>query len=450
MTTTILLNGKIVAGDGKTVVTTGSVVISGNYIQEIISGFQGKEMFSGIDQIIDASNFLIMPGVINHHTHGIVPGPLYPSAAEQLGWDRIRYNLDKHLTEGTTTLMSVCGFASMDEVDEVNRKHPINIKTATSHSPTNFKAAKLADGAGLKEKHLLLTVEKMLEQGAVAIGEIGAGHTLGGGGQDYLYIPKAIEKETGQLLTTPQARSLKYSILGRKIDPKVFNPDRVTAVLDELGLSQKLTVQRAKEIVENCVLPSYGVALDGIMEAAELGKTLQAPVIIHNAASSMATVEKACRGEANIIAGHSNHPTFEMEECVKHGKRIKALGKTIDVSSLDMFVAKQLCESAELALGLMREGIVDTVSTDYAGGLWDSILLLLEKVVKEGIMDLPAAVAMTSTNVCRAIPLLAPKRGLLEKGKIADIIMVKKEKMSEVEIVLIDGKVVVRDGKPVY
>ena len=175
---TVLSNGKIVTGDGNTVVETGSVVISNGYIQEVISGFQNKHVFSGIDQIIDASDLLIMPGVINHHTHGIVPGPLYPSAAEQLGCERIRYNLDKHLTEGTTTLMSVCGFASMDEVDDVNRKHPINIKTATSHSRTNFEAAKLADGAGLKEKHLSLTVEKMLELGAVAIGDNSAQGTM--------------------------------------------------------------------------------------------------------------------------------------------------------------------------------------------------------------------------------------------------------------------------------
>ena len=116
MTTTVLLNGKIVTGDGKTIVETGSVVISDSIIQEVISGFREKHDFSGIDQIIDATGLLIMPGVINHHTHGIVPGPLYPSAAEQPGWDRISYNLDKHLTEGTTTLMSVCGFATMDEV----------------------------------------------------------------------------------------------------------------------------------------------------------------------------------------------------------------------------------------------------------------------------------------------------------------------------------------------
>ena len=450
MTTTVLLNGQIVTGDGKTFIETGTVIITDGNIKEVISGYQEKKMFSETEYIIDASDLLMMPGVINHHTHGIVQGPLYPSGAKKIGWDHIKYNLDKHLMEGTTTLMSVCGFSSMDEVDEVNKKHPINIKTATCHTPINFKAAKLADGTGLEDKHLTLTVEKMLEHGAAAIGEIGAGHTLGGGGQDYLYIPKAIEKETGKLLTTPEARALKYSILGRKIDKNAFNPDRVKGVLEELGLSQQISVQRAKEIVENCVLPSYEVALEGMFEAAELGKVLKVPVIVHNAASSMDTVEKVCQSESNIIAGHSNHPSFEVEECVKHAKKIKSLGKTIDVSSLDMFDARQLCESTDIVLALMREGVVDTISTDYAGGYWDSILRITEKAVEEDILDLPTAVAMTSSNVCKAIPLLAPERGLIEKGKIADILLVKKEKISDVERVFINGKEVVRGGKIVY
>lgn len=450
MRKTVLMNGKVVTGDGITLIEIGSVVIEEDRIAEVIRGQRKEKDFEAIDEKINAAGFLIMPGVINHHTHGIMRGPLYPSAASALGWERVKYNLDKHLLEGTTTLLSVCGFASMDEIEEVNRKHPMNIKTATSHSPMNIQAAKLADGSGFKEKNLALSVERMLDQGAVAIGEIGAGHTLGGGGQDYLYIPRAVQKETGILLTTPQARRLKECILGRKIDRPPLQEEKVKVVLDELGLSATLTVQRAKELVEQSVLSSYYVALDGIREAVDLGATFKVPVIVHNAASSMKVVEEACHSQANVIAGHSNHPTFEIGECIELAKKIKSMGKVVDVSSLDMFGARQMCDSPAIVHALMRAGVVDTITTDYGGGLWDSILLVVESAVQAGILDLAAAVAMTSSNVCRAVPLLAPERGLIEKGKIADIIMVNQQKISKVDRVIIGGEVVVQNGKPTY
>ena len=125
----VLMNGKVVTGDGITLIETGSVVIEEDRIAEVIGGHRKEKDFEDTDEKVDAEGFLIMPGVINHHTHGIMMGPLYPSAASALGWERVKYNLDKHLLEGTTTLLSVCGFASMDEIEEVNRKHPINIKT---------------------------------------------------------------------------------------------------------------------------------------------------------------------------------------------------------------------------------------------------------------------------------------------------------------------------------
>ena len=39
-----------------------------------------------------------------------------------------------------------------------------------------------------------MTAQQMVGAGAVVIGEVGAGMTLGGGGQDYMYIPAAVEQ----------------------------------------------------------------------------------------------------------------------------------------------------------------------------------------------------------------------------------------------------------------
>jgi len=190
--------------------------------------------------------------------------------------------------------------------------------------------------------------------------------------------------------------------------------------------------------------------LEGMREAARWSAQLKVPVIVHNAASSMKVVEEICRTPAEVVAGHSNHPTFEVEECVEHGRKIKGLGKVVDVSSLDMFEARQMCDSPEIVHALMKAGVVDTITTDYGGGLWDSILLVIESAVNAGLVNLAAAIAMTSHNVVRALPLLAPERGLIARGKVADLTLVNEKKISVVDKVIIGGKVVVEGGKPVY
>jgi len=70
--------------------------------------------------------------------------------------------------------------------------------------------------------------------------------------------------------------------------------------------------------------------------------------------------------------------------------------------------------------------------------------------VKDGVCPLPQAVAMATGNVARLFPGLAPERGILAKGKVADIILVDQEDMGRVKEVFISGKTVIKDGCPVY
>jgi hypothetical protein len=85
------------------------------------------------------------------------------------------------------------------------------------------------------------TADAAVEQGAVALSEIGAGHTLSGGGASYLYIPAAVEERTGVKLTTRQATKLKYAVLGRHIDSEIYNRDTVAQVLVDIGLADLMT-----------------------------------------------------------------------------------------------------------------------------------------------------------------------------------------------------------------
>ncbi len=392
-----------------------------------------------------------MPGIINNHAHLVVIGaPRFASAATPVAPEETIRNLDKHLLGGTTTILNVDGFATMEEVNETNSRHPINIKTGTTHTPINIKAAYLGDGKGMKAEHADQTAEDMLANGAVAIAEIGAGATLGGGVQEYLYIPQAVKKATGVEITAPQARALKSAVLGDYIDPPVYDEEGLVVLMDEYRLSDSIKPNALKKLIEDTVLPPFKDAVAGIIEAGKYAERLETIVSIHHAAPTLnVTRELAYLGE-KLVAGHSNHPSFKTDEAIEQCRWLKERGVIIDVSTLDTFGARQLVTSTDTLYALVREGLVDTISTDYAGGNFDSIIVCIYNLVKDGVCPLPQAVAMATGNVARLFPGLAPERGILAKGKVADIILVDQEDMGRVKEVFISGKTVIKDGCPVY
>ena len=189
----VIKGGTLVTGDGKTVIKNAYV----RFENDLIVDFGEGECPTTDNDVIDAAGCVVMPGVIDHHIHGVTMGPLFPSGAKPLSREKVSSHHKKLLEQGITTILNVDGFATMREVNEARAMTPLRIQTCTSHTATNFKAALAVDGSGLTEEHLNTTVEQMLKEGAIMVGEIGGGHTLGGGGQDYLYIPKAIKEKTG-------------------------------------------------------------------------------------------------------------------------------------------------------------------------------------------------------------------------------------------------------------
>ena len=75
------------------------------------------------------------------------------------------------------------------------------------------------------------------------------------------------------------------------------------------------------------------------------------------------------------------------------------------------------------------------------------MLEAIEHAVERNLVSLPKAIAQGTTNVAKAIPLLAPNLGLLEKGYTADILVTAYPQVSKVERIYIDGKLVAKDGK---
>ncbi|HEY8418485.1 MAG TPA: amidohydrolase family protein [Limnochordales bacterium] len=443
-----IANAAVVTGDGETFYGQATVYIRGDRIEAVEPGRldpSGVAELARHRHVIDGSGLVAWPGLINHHTHGTVPGPLFPSGEPALPIEQVRRNLDRHLSEGVTTLVNVDGFALPAEAALV-ADHPMRVLLATAHLPAAFKAADLVSGRGLGPEHRAATVEGMLAAGAVAIGEIGAGHTLGGGGQDYLYIPRAIEAATGRRVTPEQARALKLATLGRRLDPAAFDQEETARVLQEIGLDDVLDPDGVRELVARSVLPPVSTALAAFDEAAQLAARYGVAVIFHNSAPSadrvLAMARRYGRSTARVIAAHSNHDTFTVADSVETARRLREKGAWVDLAtfSLSPLAREKMGDFREYFDALAAAGHAQLLSTDYNGGYWDGIPLAIARMVQRGWASLPRAVAMATANVADVLGL--SDRGRLRPGLLADLTLVQAEDLSRVEAVLVGGRVV--------
>lgn len=461
-----IVNATVVTGDGKTVHQAAAVHIRGRYIEGVQPGrLEG----SAIDElrrhrlVMDGTGWMVWPGIINHHAHGCIPGPLFPSGEPPLPERQVRANLDRHLRQGVTTLVNVCGFCLPEEADVVG-DHPVRVMFATAHFDTARLAATSLGGRGLDRRHHAVTVEEMLARGAVAIGEIGAGHTLGGRGQDYWYIPRAVKAATNRTIDPNQARSLKLAILGRRADSRAFDRAATARVLSEIGLDDVLTPEQARDIVARSVLPPIHTALAAFDEAAELAMRFGKPAVFHNSAPSaerlLAVARRCADAGARIIAAHCNHDTFTVEDSVKTARELREAGAIIDLATFALSPESReaMGDFREHFAALASSGCADVISTDYNGGHWDGIPTAVQHIVANDWASLPAAVAMATANVARVLDLT--DRGRIEAGLLADLTIVDAKDMARVMAVMVDGTIVhdtglrtsppaPREGRPV-
>lgn len=441
----IIKNGAVLPGDGRTVLDPGAVYIEGDRILEV-SASPGRDGGPG-DRVIDARGAVVFPGLVNTHGHACTVAPLFASGSPAVPLQQAVQNLDKHLRFGTTTLINVDGFALPEEVEAVRGVHPLHVVNGTCHLPVNLEAATKADGRGLTDRHRAATADRLAGVGAVLIGEVGAGHTLGGGGQDYQFIPMRVRERTGVQLEPRQAQALKWAVLGRHIDPSHFDRAKVAAVLAEIGLVGKLSEDEARDLVANSVLPSFQLGLQGFAEAGSAGQRLGLPVLVHNSAPSWgATRDLAATLGPLLIAGHTNHTTFTVEESLESARELRRRGCLIEVCTLDAFGAKRLVETPDHIYALLESDLADIWATDYAGGHWDCQLEGLEAVVRAGRVSLPKAIALASRNPARAVPGLAD-RGELLAGKPADVVIASADRLSQVRTVIVGGAVAYEHGE---
>ncbi len=447
----VLKDARVISGDGVTDLEQASVLVERGRVVDVVSTVP-ESTLEDVERVIDCAGQLVIPGMINHHTHGCHYGPLWPSASPTLSADRVQYFLDKHLVGGTTTILNICGFATVEDVTAATAAHPLQVKSATSYTLANVEAAQVVDGSGFAGWHRGESVEKQLEAGAIAIAEVGGGMTLAGGGQEYHFIPLAVKEATGKTIDAGQARQLKEAVIGHFADPADFDAEALAKALEETGLAGDLTVAQGRDLIVNCVMPSLGPALTGFEEAGAEAKKHNVRAVFHNAPQSMRTLRKVAEAGGDlIVAGHSNHPNFYPEESLENARALRERGAIIDVATLDFWGAQRLSSDVcqELFYEFYRQGLVDLLSTDYAAGHFDNPLVGVENAARVGAASLPELIASGTSQVVDVFPALAPERGLIARDKIADLVVTDSERLSEVEMVLVGGTIVVENGKRV-
>lgn len=420
---TVITGGTVVTPD--VVLADTNVEISGGVITAV------GAVEAGGGEVIDASGCYVIPGLVNAHAHGCTTGPLFSSAAPAITDHEAHANADRHLAAGVTTLVNVCGFGLPGDVPE----HPLDIRLGSTHLPSAVAAADLVDARGLDATHRAATAAELIEGGAVALGEIGSGATLGGGVAAYRYIPDALKADVGRRLEPEEATALIDALVG---PTRVAEPDdnALAAAMAELDLPPEALEVVRKAVVTYASAPVQA-SLASFAEAVALAERLDVPAVFHVAGPSVRTLLALAReSHARLIAGHMNHTSFTPDEAVALARDLRNAHVIIDVSSLDIIHAQHLA-TPEVADALVREGLVDTLSTDYAGGAWEPMLGVVQRWTQRGWTTLTEGIAMCTSNPAEAMGFT--DRGRIDVGMRADIAIVSRDNLEDVHVVVANG-----------
>lgn len=126
--------------------------------------------------------------------------------------------------------------------------------------------------------------------------------------------------------------------------------------------------------------------------------------------------------------------------------KLRARGAVVDVSTLDCISTRWRNDATNFD-ALIESGLVDTISTDFAGGHWDGMLEAIHRIIRMKQLSTPAAVTLATGNVARIFPQLAGDRGLVAAGKRADLVVADSVNLSRVRDVIVAGRWVVRNGR---
>lgn len=424
-----VVNGHVVTGDGRTYLEDASVTTENG----LITGLHRirhlpYRVYS--HRVLDARGGLILPGLMNIHSHAVSFGPLCPGLPrESPPKERILANLDTHLLQGTTTVLSLDGFALPFENDGINKLHPVNVKMATLHTPKNVASGEMG-GNRLPPHHRVFTAEEAVSSGAVAMGEVGSWATTGATYEKNLRLDRAI--------SVSDALALDAAYLSG-------DDGAMVRIVERAGL-EPMTLDEAKTLVRETSIEPMAVAKEAILETIDYAPKLGIPALCHTEPDTYDVVREVAREIGDrLVALHVNYHATP-EEAVRIAREVRGHGGFVEVITADHFGARQLEPIPDTAFALLSEGLVDVLSTDYSGGYHDAILLFIQKAVEAGVISLPQAVRLATSSPAGIIPGMAPRKGLIEPGHVADMIVVDPDDITRVRHVIIGGRIAVEEG----
>ena len=437
----IIKNVDIITGDGKTIFPNAALRICNGIITDIQSEIKNAPK----ETVLDRSGKLVFPGIVNPHAHGCLSGPFSPHGDTPLPSGKIISERKKHLCAGETTVFNVCGFSLKDDGTKAHNDL-LQVVQSTSHTLHSLKAALVQAGEGLEERHRNVDARQRLKEGIQLIGEIGAGGLLGGGTADYKLIPQAIQKLTGIIIRTDQARELKWSVLGKKLSHRYYDKVRVKRFLSAMNMTD-ISPEIIKELVASIIMPPLNIIRKGYEEAVEISELSGIPVILHNCPYIHALIIELAERfpNARIIAAHSNQADFEDDEILACCRELKSHGVIVDIATWDL-ASDRIQADPERFKYLLSSGVVDTVSTDFAGGNWDPVIAGMAIAVRDRAITLPKAIQLMTGNVKRFFPEIMKNAGILEPGSQADIVISDRDSIDKINDVIIDGQFVVENG----
>ena len=432
---TLIFNANIITGDGKTFLENKSLVLNG----EVIDGIMAvtHPTYAAADLAIDAEGGFVIPGIIDNHVHGITMAPFNDgNASPALPKSRVEQNQRRHLLQGSTTLVNTDGFATKEEMEEARCLTPMLLQTLTTHTPLYLKFAKILNLGGLEDKHWL-NAEDRIKEGALGIGE-------GSGTSDTSYfilnyIPITVREKTGVQISMGEAEILYSAFFAGKPDKKAAQD--LMARRDIFSATEDL-----KELANQCA-QHVKFGTEATQEAAKLADKLGKPFYMQSSPGTKTQVLELVRElKSLLIACHCNF-VYKPKEALEVARAVKKAQGWVDIHTGDFFGPRQFFPNHATTLALLAEGLADTISSDYIAGYWDSIPQVLKYAIEQKVIDLPTAIALATGNVKKAIPDVAPNRGQIAEGKIADLVILDRNDISKVRAVLIRGRVVVDEGR---
>ena len=427
-----VVNGHVVTGDGRSYLEDTSVTTEDGLITDLHRiRHLPYRVYS--HRVLDAQGGLILPGLINIHAHVVSFGPLCPGLPRDgAPEERILANLDNHLLQGTTTVLSLDGFALPFENDAINKIHPVNVKMSTLHTPKNVASGEMG-GNRLDPYHRSFSASEAVSSGAVAMGEVGSWATTGATYEKNLRLERPI--------SVIDALALDAAYLAG-------DDHAIARIIERAGL-EPMTLDEAKALVRETSVEPMAAATEAILETIDYAPRLGIPALCHTEPDTYVQIREVAREIGHqMVALHVNYHATP-KEAVGIAREVRGYGGFVEVITADHFGAGQLEPSPETAFALLAEGLVDVVSTDYSGGYHDPILVLIQKAVEHGVISLPQAVRLATSSPAGIIPGLAPRKGLIEPGHVADMVVVDRDDITRVRHVIIGGRIVFEDGRRV-